>query len=308
MSKAFWIFAALDGCGLLTLLVMTLNHKGHNDGGREMSLFFFVLLPLVVLGGACAAFAWSSNPVVRWAMLALVVLPPGFYAFVGLGSGIQKLTTDAGSGYANPDMAATVRAVARLDVEEVRRHAPRMDKDIDQSEANAPLRMVIERMLQEKRRQVNPPLERHLEIVRLLLENGAKPAGAMEVAAWPNSPELLRLLFQYGADPNGLKKYGNSPHFLDVLGGGMLVESALPCVKVYVEAGMDVNAPTPHGTPLAFATNTGKFDIALYLIEKGADPKAADFREELERKLRPGQAGFGPSAELQELARRAMAN
>jgi hypothetical protein len=155
MSKAFWIFAALDGCALLTLLVMTLSHKGHKDGGREMSRFFFLLLTLVVLGGACAEFAWSSNPVVRWAMLALVLLTQGFYAFVGLGSGIQKLTTDAGSGYANPDMAAT---------------------------------------------------------------------------------------------------------------------------------------------------------SVLSLMERGAGPKAADFREELNRKLRHGQEGFEPSAELQELARRAMAN
>jgi hypothetical protein len=49
MGKAFWIFAALDGCVLLRLLVMTLSHEGHKDGGREMSLFFFSLLALVVL-------------------------------------------------------------------------------------------------------------------------------------------------------------------------------------------------------------------------------------------------------------------
>jgi hypothetical protein len=183
-----------------------------------------------------------------------------------------------------------------------------MEKDIDQGQANAPLRVVIERILQGKRRQVNPPLKRHLEIVRILRENGAKLAGAMELAAWPNSPELPRLFFQHEADPNGLKKYGNSPHFPGVLGGRMLVESALPRVKASVKAGMDVNEPAPQGTPLAFAAKTGKFDVAPYRIEIRSGPKAADFRKELERKLQPGQAGFEPSAELQELARRAMAN
>ena len=75
-------------------------------------------------------------------------------------------------------------------------------------------------------------------------------------------------MFEHGADPNFVNQYGSSA-FLGCLGGGMVVGSSLPATRV----------------PIKFAASCGSFDVALYLIDRGAEPKKEEFREEVRSKL-----------------------
>lgn len=301
MVDAFWIVAALDAAGMLAVLLLGWNEKGRHDGGREMGLLFFILLPLLVLGVACGAFALFPNPAVRWLCLALVALPAAFYAFVGVSQFGLRFVNDPSGGFANPAMRKTVRAVSRLDVEEVRRWAPQMDKDIDQLRVDAPLRIVIESMVAETKRHLPPQTDRHLEIARILLANGAKPDEVLEIACWTRSGPLLRAMFEAGADPDYVNQYGGSA-FLGCLGRGVTVGSSLEVAKAFVEAGANYKDRTPYGTPVSFAVNCDSFDIALYLLEKGVDPNSEQLRNEVKAKLREHKQSLPP--DLLELAAR----
>jgi hypothetical protein len=299
MAKAFWILAALDGLALLTQLTLGLNEKGHNDGGREMGLMFFVLLPLLILAGTCLAFAWLPFTPLRWLLLAVVALPASFDAYLGIAKLGLRSVNDPANGFPNPAMRDTVRAVSKLDVEGVRKSAPGMDKDIDQGRVDAPLRIVIQSMVDEIRSRVPAQTERHLEIVKILLENGAKPNDALEIACWTKSEALLRLLFQHGADPNFVNKYGSSA-FLGCLGGGMVTGSTVPGARAFIEAGAHFKEPTRYGTPAKFALSSGSYDAALYLVEQGSDPQEEEFVAELRLQLGMKQQ---PAPELLTLAK-----
>lgn len=47
LKWVFWSIAAFDGVLLLVLIISTLTHDGggHNDGGRETGIFFFLIVP-----------------------------------------------------------------------------------------------------------------------------------------------------------------------------------------------------------------------------------------------------------------------
>jgi len=302
MVHAFWILAALDGIALMTLLVLGINEKGHNDGGREMGLLFFVLVPLLILAVDCLAFWLVPVNAIRWVCLAILAVPGAFYAYVGVAQLGLRVVNDPTNGFANPAMRETVRAVSKLDVEAVRKWAPNMDKEIDQGRVDAPLRIVIQSMVDEIRTRLPAQTDRHIEIVKILLENGAKPNEVLEIACWTKSEPLLRLMFEHGADPNFVNQYGSSA-FLGCLGGGMVVGSSLPATRAFVEAGARFKEPTKYGTPLSFATNSGSFDAALYLIDRGANPRTEEFREEVRSKL--GDPSVDAPADLLELGRRA---
>lgn len=52
----------------------------------------------------------------------------------------------------------------------------------------------------------------------------------------------------------------------------------LTCVQAIMEAGTDINMPTPEGvTPLIVAIDNAHFDIAHYLLDKGANPHTFDW-------------------------------
>ncbi len=114
---------------------------------------------------------------------------------------------------------------------------------------------------------------------KFLLENGANfnfrneqgnPRDrlvVMEQAAIAENEEFLRMLLEKGADPNAFDSY---------LKYGVLFEAIMTTkiknVKLLVSYGADINAIGPNGsTPIHSAISINNFEIANYLLDKGAD-------------------------------------
>jgi hypothetical protein len=297
MVKGFWILAFLDACLLLTFLFLTLTQKGHSDGGREMALVFFILLPLTVLGATVAVFTNASQPLIRWVCVAIVALPPAFYAKVGAGLLQSNIRNNPVNQYESQPMRQLIRAVTRLDVDEVRRWAPLMDKSLDQGQFNAPMRLAIDLMVKEQQTRLPAQTAAHLAILKILLENGAKPNEALQVACWTRSAELLHAMFQAGADPNFSAQY-SGPVFFSCLDRGITAGSFVPVVEEFLAAGVNVNAKSSSGfLPASYAADSDQFDVALLLLSHGADPDAKDDRgESLRSKASEKAAAFGDRA------------
>lgn len=304
LIKAFWTIAICDAIALLIMLVAGLRAKGPQDGSIGMGLLFYVILPGLALLASAIAFALVPWAAVRWICLAVVAAPLSFYAYVAVAQFGLTFINDPAKAHANPGMQKLVRAVTRLDVEGVRQWAPQMDKDIDQGHPNAPLRLVINSMLKEIQTRLPAQTAPHLAIVKILLDNGAKPNEVLEWACFTKSGELFTLLFQAGADPNYKTTYGG-PVFFSAISSQTVVGSVLPMVKAFVEAGVDVNAVGNIGQrPLEYAIGCRKLDAALYLLDHGAilDPGNPSVHSEIKSELNK----IGPEAppDQQELAGR----
>lgn len=76
MARLFWIVTALDAVLFVGLLVAGLTANGISDGGREMSLFFYVIVPAIVIGGAVLLFVKAESAAWRFVAL-LIVAGPG---------------------------------------------------------------------------------------------------------------------------------------------------------------------------------------------------------------------------------------
>jgi hypothetical protein len=50
MIPLFWTALALDAVLLAVLLVLSLAGSGHSDGGREMALLFYIIVPALIFG------------------------------------------------------------------------------------------------------------------------------------------------------------------------------------------------------------------------------------------------------------------
>ena len=138
-----------------------------------------------------------------------------------------------------------------------------------------------------------------VDTVKALLDHAAnanakESAGNQSALMWAvaeKHPQVARLLIEHGAQVGARSKNGLTPLLFAAQQGDL--ESA----KQLLEAGADVNenkpvatnhpprpfgAPialrgTPEGTsPLLMALATGHTELAAYLLEKGADPKASD--------------------------------
>ena len=74
-SRALWSCVALDALMFVVLLAMTLLASGHNDGGREMTIAFYIVLPALVMGLAVLLHVFCAHPVAR-GLASLVVAAP----------------------------------------------------------------------------------------------------------------------------------------------------------------------------------------------------------------------------------------
>jgi ankyrin repeat protein len=130
------------------------------------------------------------------------------------------------------------------------------------------------------------------DVVKALLASGAKTDArerhsqtALMWAAAEGNTAVVRALMQAGADINAKLDSGFTPFFLAVR------EGRLNTVHAFLAAGIDVNAPLPRpanavrsaagsyirpvdpGTsPLLLAVENGHFELAIALVDAGADP------------------------------------
>jgi ankyrin repeat protein len=114
---------------------------------------------------------------------------------------------------------------------------------------------------------------------------------ALMWAAARNHPEMAELLIENGADVNVRATFfdwssqmTSEPRGQYRPSGGLtpLLYAArsgcLPCVEAIIDAGADLNLPSPDGeTPLLVAIDNFQFDVANYLLDKGANPFAFDW-------------------------------
>ncbi|MCC7406702.1 MAG: ankyrin repeat domain-containing protein [Phycisphaeraceae bacterium] len=130
----------------------------------------------------------------------------------------------------------------------------------------------------------------HVEIARMLLENGASvdlPAAdgtALLMAAWGSHDEMVKLLLQYRADPNIPSHSGETPLMAATFRG------LKDIVRVLLEHGADIHRRTTSGasnfytgsppvcgeTALHFAAGYTNADVVHLLLKHGADKNAQD--------------------------------
>jgi len=265
MNIVFWSVAALDELLFLAMLVKTLQStSGHNDGGKEMALFFFIMLPSAALVLAVLLYVFTDGMV--WRSLALLVVAgPGL--FIGWGQ-IRNVYIDhrvaqdaAGSGYfSGRAMKAMGAAVVKRDVQTLRELGPAVQVNIE-GEGGMTLLALAAGLADADA----PGAASVLPVVEVLLSLGAKPAQAMETATKLTDPALLRLLLDAGGDPNMKARDGQPLVFR------WLAVMPLPTMRLLAERGLDLNA-TFHGDPLAVVLAIKqRRDLLAFLIEQGAD-------------------------------------
>jgi ankyrin repeat protein len=140
-----------------------------------------------------------------------------------------------------------------------------------------------------------------LPITKLLVERGAdvnaietfRNQNALMWAAGGNQPEMVDLLLAKGARNVDLRAKADDwprqmtseprAQFQSRQTGGLTAllyatrSGCLGCTVSLVKAGADVNKPNPDGvTPLINALDNRRFDIAMFLLDKGANPHVWD--------------------------------
>ena len=136
------------------------------------------------------------------------------------------------------------------------------------------------------------------KVAELLINKGAQ-VNALETfrgqtalmwAAAGNHPEVVDVLVAHHADVKVRAKYDDWPRqmtsepraqFRQTGGLTALLYAARSgctrCAVAIVKAGADVNQPSPDGiTPLINAINNRSYDIAMFLLDRGANPGAWD--------------------------------
>ncbi len=118
-----------------------------------------------------------------------------------------------------------------------------------------------------------------LEVVNLLLAHGADVNGretrreqtALMWAVEQKHTGVVRALIERGADVHALSRGGFTPLLFGAQQGD------LDSVQALLGAGVTVNETSPQwGSALVTATARGHEELSLFLLEKGADPNAAD--------------------------------
>jgi ankyrin repeat protein len=139
----------------------------------------------------------------------------------------------------------------------------------------------------------------HIDAAKLLLARGANPNArelwrqqtALMWAAAQNQPEMVRLLIEHGAEVDARsvenkweRQVTGEPRRMYRPMGGLTSllyaarEGCLECARALVDAGADIDLPDPKNvTALFLAVDNLHFDLAKYLIEKGANVNKWDW-------------------------------
>jgi len=138
----------------------------------------------------------------------------------------------------------------------------------------------------------------HVDAAKVLLDAGAKidareewhAETALMWAAAERHPQMVAYLIERGADVNAKSKVNEwerqntfEPREKWLPYGGLSPilfaarEGCLGCVQILAEHGADINVQDPRGVSApVIAIINGHFDVAAFLVDKGADPNLAD--------------------------------
>jgi hypothetical protein len=267
LTQVFWTVASLDALMLVILLVMMITQKeGSHDGGREMAIFFFGIVPCAALVLAGLLFHFSSSVWARSIALFIVVVPGLLY----LKSQVEDVLIDRridanhrGVGYFDGKaMRAMGAAVVKRDVETLKRLGSSVDVNAVGDGGMTLMRLAAESSGREKSDGTELP------VVRELLALGAKGELAMEIAGNRSDSALLSVLLDGGANPN-LKISEQQPLIFAVM------SSITPAnFRMLAQHGLDLNSKS-YDDPLAVQlTIYRRWDLLAILIELGGDTSA----------------------------------
>ena len=300
MNSIFWTVVVVDALLFIALLAsMLMQTSGRTDGGREMGIAFFVVLPLLILGIAVLLYVFAGS--IFWKAIALLIVAgPGLFIAGGQIRGRMidyRVQQNAlGRGYFNDsamkDMGA---AVVQGDTGTLLRIGPTVDVNAVAEGDRTLLRLAVEQIYEAKSPK---QIQAELAVVRTLLALGAKPGSGMDTALKLSDPTVLRELLAAGADPNQSVPAGHPIVFR------WLSVMPLANLQLLIDRGLNVDA-TEYETPLALeAALKRRWDLVALLADHGANIRAprADGRtiaEEVNNRMAEAQAeGTAPSAPL----------
>ncbi|XP_066357105.1 uncharacterized protein [Miscanthus floridulus] len=113
------------------------------------------------------------------------------------------------------------------------------------------------------------------EIAKFLLSKGVSVDGESSrltpllIATFRGYPSIVKILLEHGADPNERMNDEVTPLSM------ALKHSSMPCLKLLVQAGADVNGFGSYN-PLAKAAEKGLTEAIKCLLEAGANPNVPD--------------------------------
>jgi len=113
----------------------------------------------------------------------------------------------------------------------------------------------------------------HIQVVRLLIGNGAKFDAALQIASLAGHDDIISYLLSKGADPNAQgKSFGTALQIATAAGQEKVVQ-------ILLSEGAHANDEGKHfGTALEVASAVGNKKLVRLLLEQGADPSLSGGR------------------------------
>ena len=263
LGQIFWCIAVIDAALLAVFCAVALRDSGGGrDGGREMGLFFFVLVPAVVLCGAMLLFHFSASWMMKSVALFIVVVPGLWFAKTQLDHWLIDRRVEAnrsGSGYFESEpMRQMGAAVVRRDVATLMRIGPTV-------EVNTPGREMTLMRLAVTTPDARVSEGSELPVVRALLALGAHASDAMPAACLRFDSALLEILLAAGADPNQ-RTDGREP-----LVFGAMQRLPASSFRLLAAHGLDLNSTSHDGPLVVQLTIYRRWDLLSIAIALGAD-------------------------------------
>jgi hypothetical protein len=264
MNSLFWIIVAADTV-LFSFMLFGLVQGGSNDGGREMGIFFHVLLPSIVLLLSVLLHVFSRA--LFWRALALfVVAVPGL---LFLGNQVRNVYIDyvvaqieLGRGYFDDRVLKEMgAAVVACDGATLQRLAPSIDINTPGEGGISLLGLAVLRAFEKP----ECPTGSRLAVVQQLVALGANADSGVDGALKMKDSAFLATLLDAGANPNQLTQFDQPIIFrwLDA----MPIEN----MRLLIDHGLDVNVKS-YGNTLAFELAVKRrWDLLALLIEHGID-------------------------------------
>lgn len=264
MNTVFWTIVAADTL-LFLFMLFGLLQGGSHDGGREMGIFFAVLLPSLVLLLSVLLHVFTRS--LFWRALALfIVAGPGLFF---LGNQVRNVyidyliaQTELGRGYFDDkglkEMGA---AVVACDSNALQRLAPGIDINTPGENGITLLGVAVLRAFERP----ECPSGSRLAVIKQLLALGANADSGLDSALKMQDSAFLATLLDAGANPNQLTQFDQPIVFR------WLEAMPIENMRLLLDHGLDANVKS-YSNSLAFElVIKRRWDLLALLIEHGVD-------------------------------------
>lgn len=263
-QSAFYIIAAAEAFLLLCLFAyLKLDPNVSNDsGGREMQLFFFVIVPLVIVALVTVIYRFCSWRIVRGLATLTLVVPPIALSYLWLAGGgpdASQAEFNSGRGiFAEGPPTALAEAIARADAGQVAALGRKVAINQPGKFGYTFLTYAFVQSTVDN------------AVVAALLKAGADPnlgnSHPLTDTVFANDAVRLNMLLDAGADPNPRNAKGEADLFYMTENPEML--------RILLRRGAKVDTVDDKGwTVLMTAARDGRWPAAEVLLDAGVDPK-----------------------------------